>query len=298
MSRNTLASLICMTLSLSVAQNAWAQDPEAGSGTSAGSAAGSEGSASGSVSLGGSSDTGASASANADSNGSGSGSDTGSGSGSTSTSTSNGDAVAASTVTGPTDHAAVVGKWGIGYLGFRTMALGGVGAVDAPVIGVRYWMAPDMGLDVGLGISLATGSTSIDPGGMDTDNPEPFVAILHGGLPLALAHSRHFTFEITPELNFGYAANTIEVGMEDQKQRGLHVDLGARAGAEIQFGFLDMPELALQAGVGVGLAIDNTSTEQGDAKTSTSRTSFTTSSGENPWQIFSTNLAAIYYFGG
>lgn len=295
MSRNTLASLICMTLSLSVAQNAWAQDPEAGSGTSAGSAAGSEGSASGSLSLGGSSDTGASASANADSNGSNSGSGSGTGS---STSTSNGDAVAASTVTGPTDHAAVVGKWGIGYLGFRTMALGGAGAVDAPVIGVRYWMDADMGLDVGLGISLATGSTSVDPGGMDTDNPEPFVAIVHGGLPLALAHSRHFTFEITPELNLGYAANTIEGPMDDTKQRGLHVDLGARAGAEIQFGFLDMPELALQAGVGVGLAIDNTSTEQGDAKTSTSRTSFTTSSGENPWQIFSTNLAAIYYFGG
>jgi hypothetical protein len=304
MSRNTLASLICMSLSLSVANTAWAQDPEAaGSEGGAGAGAGSEGTASGSLSLGGSTDSGGSASATSDSSGSGSGSDN---SGS-STTTTNTDAVAASTVTGPTDHAAVVGKWGVGYLGYRTMSYatgagagGGIASVDAPVIGVRYWMDPSMGLDLGLGLSIATGSTTVEAGGMstDTDAPEPFVVIVHGGIPLALANSRHFTFQIVPELNIGYAANTVDQGGEDLKQRGFHVDLGARAGAEIQFGFLDMPELSLQAGIGVALAIDNVSAELGDASFSQSRTSFGTSSGENPWQIFSTNLAAIYYFGG
>jgi hypothetical protein len=214
--------------------------------------------------------------------------------------------VAASTITGPTDHAAVAGKWGVGYLGFRSMlfgtdpAGGGITTLSAPVIGIRYWMDEATGLDLGLGLSLGTASNTVEVNGDSTDNdqPQPLVVIVHGGIPLALASSRHFTFEVTPELNLGYATNTPDVGMEEVKQRGFHVDLGARAGAEIQFGFLDMPELALQAGVGVALAIDNMSAEGDDTSYSESHTSFTTSSGENPWQIFSANLAAIYYFGG
>jgi hypothetical protein len=177
---------------------------------------------------------------------------------------------------------------------------GGVTALNAPVIGVRYWMDASTGLDLGLGLALGTASNTVEMGNnkTDTDQPQPIVVIVHGGIPLALASSRHFTFEVTPELNLGYATNTPDVGMAEVKQRGFHVDIGARAGAEIQFGFLDMPELALQAGVGVALAIDNMSAEADNASYSESRTSFVTSSGENPWQIFSANLAAIYYFGG
>ncbi|HEX2730401.1 MAG TPA: hypothetical protein VHM70_02305 [Polyangiaceae bacterium] len=296
MSRRLLASVICVSVTTTLVSNAFAQDPEAAAGS--GDSASASGGASASASLGGSSDSSASGSTS-----SGSSSDS-----SASASAPSG-TVPVSSITGPNDHAAVAGKWGIGYLGFRSMLMGaaavggGTQTVDAPVVGVRYWMGPDMGLDLGLGLSFATGSTTTEANGnsTDTDNPEPFVAIVHGGIPLALASSRHLTFEITPELNIGYATNTTTPAMGnagDIKSNGFHVDLGARAGAEIQFGFIDMPELALQAGIGVGLAIDHTKVSQGDNSASRSRTAFVTSSGENPWQIFSANLAALYYFGG
>ena len=133
---------------------------------------------------------------------------------------------------------------------------------------------------------------------METDSPAPAALILHGGLPLALADSDHFTFQVVPELNFGFASNTIDgAGADgDQVYRGLHLDLGARAGAEIQFGFIDIPQLSLQAGVGLALAYDSTSYEDDDTTDEWSQTSLGTGVGDNPWNIFTANIAALYYF--
>jgi hypothetical protein len=206
---------------------------------------------------------------------------------------------------GVTDHGHVVGNFAIGFLGFRSIGIpavpNGPTSVDAPVIGGRYWLTSGMGVDAGLGFAFGSGSNTVDAGGTstDTDDPQPAALILHGGLPLALADSHYFVFEVVPELNMGFAGNTVQQAGNDVVLRGFHLDLGARAGAEIHFGFIDLPQLSLQAGVGVALSYDRTSIEDTgpDTTVSNSRTQFGTNVGNNPWDIFSASVAALYYFG-
>ncbi|MEN9580861.1 MAG: hypothetical protein RJA70_3870 [Pseudomonadota bacterium] len=204
---------------------------------------------------------------------------------------------------GETDHSQVVGTFGIGFLGFRGMSLGAVMpvAVEAPVIGARYWLDEGMGLDFGLGLSIGSGSTETVAAGVTTegDAPVPTTFILHGGVPFALASSEHFVFQVVPEINLGMSSMTVKdpAGLApDTDVSGTHFSIGARAGAEIHFGFIDIPELALQAGVGLTLAMESGSNEAGPAKTSVSRTVLSTGHGDDPWDIFAANIAAMYYF--
>ncbi len=197
------------------------------------------------------------------------------------------------------DHLSVIRHFGIGYLGRRSIAIdadpatGAVTTVDAPVIGARYWLDPLVGIDAGLGLLLSTGSSRI--GNSTTDLQGYTVFILHGGVPLALAGSKHFSFQVTPELNLGVASS--QRGGTGPDLTGFHLDVGARAGAEIQFGFIGIPELSLQAGVGVALAYDhvNISPAVGDSA-SVNHTALGTSVGNEPWNVFTGNVAALYYF--
>jgi hypothetical protein len=72
------------------------------------------------------------------------------------------------------------------------------------------------------------------------------------------------------------------------------LDLGARAGSEIHFGFMGIPQLSLQGSVGVRLNMNSTSGDPGD--NSTSHFDLATTVGDNPWNIFTSNVAALYYF--
>lgn len=206
---------------------------------------------------------------------------------------------AADPIADATDHAAMVGHFGVGYMGRRTITIDIMGAgaaattVDAPVIGARYWLNPLLGIDAGIGLLLSSASSST--GATNTDLQGYTVFLLHGGVPLALAGSRHFTFEVVPELNLGIASSQRDGN--GAKLSGIHFDLGARAGAEIQFGFIGIPELSLQAGVGLALSYDRVkvSPAMADA-TSNSRTTLGTGVGNNPWDIFTGNIAALYYF--
>lgn len=72
-------------------------------------------------------------------------------------------------VTAATDHESVVRRFGIGYMGRRTITINpnGPATVDAPIIGVRYWLDPRIGIDAGVGFlfsggSVKTGDTSTD----------------------------------------------------------------------------------------------------------------------------------------
>ena len=207
---------------------------------------------------------------------------------------------------GGRDHDLVVGHFGVGYMGTRQIlmadAAGGFAPVQAPVIGMRYWLDPMIGIDAGLGLLLQTGSSKADPGGVSTDRQGFTVFILHGGVPLALAGSKHFSFQIVPELNLGIASSTLAgagPGGADIDLSGFHLDVGARAGTEIQFGFIGIPELSLQAGVGLALSYDRvkaTAKTNPEQSIATSQTTLGTSVGDNPWNIFTGNVAALYYF--
>jgi len=209
---------------------------------------------------------------------------------------------------GATDHDAYAGHFGIGYMGRRSLNVGFNGAagapieVAAPVIGMRYWLSSQLGIDAGLGFLFSGGSTKTDPGGVSTDNPGFTVVMLHGGVPLALSNGKHFSFQVIPEMNLGFGSSTTHniAPMTDLDQSGFHLDLGARAGGELQFGFIGVPELSLQAGVGLAFAVESfkntTKAPAGETSTSVSRTSLGTSVGNNPWDIFTGNIAALYYF--
>ena len=203
---------------------------------------------------------------------------------------------------GESDHDQVIGRFGVGYMGAHLVPLADNPDQLAPVIGLRYWLDQGMGLDVGLGVLNKGGSTKNDPGNT-VEDAAIIAGIVHAGVPLALAGGKHFSFQIVPEANVGFASQTQKdppPGSGEDKRTGFMLQVGARAGGELQFGFIGVPQLALQAGV--GLYYTNTSTKseytaQGASQT-TERTDFeigTTLAGQ-PWDIFTSSIAALYYF--
>ena len=216
-------------------------------------------------------------------------------------------ATPATAATGASDHEQMVGRLAVGYLG-RAAVGAGAGADgsyaivgSAPVVGVRYWVNSMIGIDAGIGFALLGGSFETTDPDSDGDLDSFTGFIFHGGVPLALASADHSTFEIIPEANVGIGS--AEEGPDgDITHNGFHFDIGARAGAEIHFGFIKIPQLSLQASVGALFAIDSASTDIDDADPATpasvsgSRTAFQTTVESNPWNIFTTNVAALYYF--
>lgn len=198
-----------------------------------------------------------------------------------------------------TNHSQFVGDFAIGLMGTGQVSfVDGAGApnvLSVPIVGARYWMESDMGIDVGLGLSMAGSST--ENGDTTTDIPEPTVIVLHGGVPLVMADSKYWVLEVIPEMNLGYAANTID-GDPDTVLRGFHLDMGARAGAELHFGFIDIPQLSLQAGVGLALSYDSFTQSVGDLDSGRSRWTFGTVRGPDPWDFLTSSITALYYFGG
>jgi hypothetical protein len=209
---------------------------------------------------------------------------------------------------GDSDHDAMIGHLALGYLGRRNMLIGNdpTGAdpaasmaIDAPVIGMRYWVDQLLGLDLGLGFSTTSGS--VDLNNNSTDKAHFLAVIVHGGVPLSLLSSKHYSFQIVPELNVGIASGGANPANGDNVSfSGFHLDLGARAGAEIHFGFMGIPQLSLQGSIGLGVAIDNTKSTDNlngiENSASNSDTTIKTSVFDNPWNIFTTNVAALYYF--
>lgn len=221
---------------------------------------------------------------------------------------------------GVTDHEKVVGHLGVGYLGLTQLPIGSAGTggpgggfagratLDAPVIGVRYWLSEKMGVDAGLGFTMFSSSTDAVNGATTTtvEGPAAFGVALHGGIPLAFAYAKHYKFLLIPEVNFGITRRgekqTGTPAPPDINRSGLRVDAGARVGAEIQFGFIGIPELALQATVGMNFRYQNWKSQQdagqGNAETSVSQsqTSIGTTVQSDPWALFVNNISALYYF--
>jgi len=213
---------------------------------------------------------------------------------------------------GGTDHEKFVGHLAIGYMGISQIPIAQAGAVaggisagnvTTPFIGARYWISPLLGLDVGLGLGISSSSTTSSAAGVSTTTDQPSLAGfgLKAGLPLALAYSKHFTFEAIPEIAFGYAGSTVKsavVGGPDTNLSGLRFDIGARAGAEVHFGFIGVPQLALQATIGLAFRYQSIKVSLSDNTVSASQSgiSFGTTVQDAPWAIFTNNISALYYF--
>ena len=201
------------------------------------------------------------------------------------------------------DHASVVGHWGVGYQGISSLPIAGPccdasggpqpETVNAPVIGFRHWFRRTLGVDAGLGVGVHTA-----PG-----QPSAYGFALHGGLPIVLGQGRHTAFEVTPEATVGFATGSNPMAAPPSGSAtvdGFLFRAGARAGAEVHFGFIGMPELALQASVGLYWVTQAYNVDQkgagGSVRFGSHTTVITTSVNGNPWDIFSQSIAALYYF--
>jgi hypothetical protein len=247
-----------------------------------------------------------------------------------------------------TDHSRVVGHLAVGFMGVNgvPIGLGGVGPsapgqpcgqtingtantpcrpvltggeeISAPTIGVRYWINDKIGVDAGLGIGIYSGSAESYPysnnqNGVDIkweqDRPTVRAFVIHGGVPLALAEGQHYTFEVIPEANVGFASGTVKQQPqppippapatpthEDVKLGGFRLDVGARAGAEIHMGFIGVPELSLVGSVGLYFSTQTVRVSAGGKDAKESRTAISTTVQEAPWGLFTKSIAALYYF--
>ncbi len=159
-----------------------------------------------------------------------------------------------------TDHAAVLDAIGIQYLGTQQVGFvtpqgsefGGLGAAAA---GLRFWLSEGAGLDAGLIFGYAKPEQY--RGGDFVGNFSAYAFGLHFGVPLALQAYRHLTFLVVPEARVLFGGVSFlgqpEDRSEDWTSSSLLFSLGARVGTEIQFGFWDMPQLAIQMSVGLAL---------------------------------------------
>jgi hypothetical protein len=199
-------------------------------------------------------------------------------------------------------------------IGTGAPAAVGRGNVPMPIVGARYWLQERMGIDVGLGFNFFSSSRSTLANGQpetSTDGPAVVAFAVHGGVPLAFAYGKHYKFLLVPELNFGYATQTeapqnVAPGAPtppDIHRYGFRFDVGARIGTEIQFGFIGIPELALQASVGLnfrrqvwGASQDAGGPVTNPAESSDGQNNLGTTVQSDPWALFVNNIAAIYYF--
>ncbi|QQR90011.1 MAG: hypothetical protein IPJ88_17950 [Myxococcales bacterium] len=217
------------------------------------------------------------------------------------------------------DHLSVVGRVGLGYFGFQRIpfarfegtaqgvALDPADDLIAPTLGFRYWVNPSLGVEAGMALQFSSGQkeVAIDRTISDTNDPSTWGVGLHAGLPLALSYSRHYKFLVIPEVNFAVAGGSVNDKNLNPSMSGMLFEMGARAGAEVHFGFIGIPELSLQGTIGLHMryasaSIETTTDNPGDddivTKVSSHNLGLTTSIQDEPWDIFTGNISAIYYF--
>jgi hypothetical protein len=214
--------------------------------------------------------------------------------------------VAAPQPTPESDHDALVHHLAVGYFGTSLLPIAvppssmGLpptgGTVTAPAVGIRYWFSRRLGLDAALGIGFSEGSASVNSA--TGSAPTSFGLDVHAGLPIALVSSSHYVFEVVPEALIGFTTGSIPGGggVPDQTVGGFLLNVGARFGAEIHFGFIGIPQLALQGSVGIYYSHQSFSWSQPGSTASVQSNSLATSVQASPWAIFTDNLSALYYF--
>jgi len=199
---------------------------------------------------------------------------------------------------GPSDLDVETRRWAIGYAGLSQVPVGAPTAVDitVPAIGVRYWTGPTVGLDFAVGVGWSGGS--IEAAGMSIDKDSITGFLFQFGLPLALSTHRHVSFQVIPYMAVAHGQTTTGAGTGATPMdfSGTRVDVGARAGFELFFGFIGIPELALSATIGMQIEYRRYTVDSSGFSQSDTTTSFSTTVQNNPWDIFAGNVAARYYF--
>jgi hypothetical protein len=180
-------------------------------------------------------------------------------------------------------------------------------ALTVYTVGLRRWTKDPLsafknwGVDFGVGFVWDRSSvTQPQTGTLTTsDGPAANGFGLHAGLPLAITHHQHATFELVPQADLIWASEKIPpdtVGGDATEYHGWSLRLGVRAGFEIYFGFIGIPELAIEAGLGAQITYGSTSSTVGPIERSARVWGFNTVRGNEPWSIFTGSVAAMYHF--
>jgi hypothetical protein len=205
---------------------------------------------------------------------------------------------------GASAHEAVVGHLGVGWLGTSDVPVGPMNdantlPIPTPVVGVRYWLNSTLGIDAGLGFFTTSRATRIDTGtAVTTEGPSRTSFIIHAGVPIALADVGNFSFNVTPEINLGIGTGGQKgvMGGPSTDFSGFLLEGGVRAGAEVFFGFVGIPQLSLEGSVGAFFQSATGKASQDGNSTRFSTFVLSTSSVSQPWDIFRKDIAARYYF--
>ncbi len=218
---------------------------------------------------------------------------------------------------GEKDHDHWVGHIGASWFGVSTVPIATGGptgtkdnpgvapgaapaTVSVPAVGIRYWLSSMIGIDAGIGFSASTGSIRATT--FATDKQSVFAMLIHAGLPVCPVAGKHIALTITPEINFGFATSSVEpTGPQatpppSASLFGQRFDIGARIGGEIYFGFIGIPELALEGSFGAYMTHQRTSISVDTATYVDTSVLATTANFKDPWQLFASSIAARYYF--
>lgn len=223
--------------------------------------------------------------------------------------------------TGPTDHSVVTGRLALRYFGgvsmpsLSAMGMPGGSGNTLQTVGARYWLSGMLALEGGIALGVSSGSNeqTIQSGGntrsTTSDDPNFFGVGLHLGVPIALAESKHLTISATPYFSLHYGRSAITTGMgdgtTDNTLSALRITVGANAQAELQFGFLGIPQLGLIAQFGLGMSYTSGVYEavvrrnSDTTRISSSDFALGTTLGPNYSlsDIITGSVSAVYYFG-
>ncbi len=140
--------------------------------------------------------------------------------------------------------------------------------LSVPLVGARWWtpwaVGPikRVGLEAAFGVASTSGSRSTANlmGQLVSDTDTHLGFAVHLSVPLALASTEHTVIFFAPE--FRYTADTITPSgtvplnpgaRAGQTAASLATDLSLRAGLELFFGFIQLPNLSIEASIRVGI---------------------------------------------
>lgn len=222
------------------------------------------------------------------------------------------------------------GRFGLGFLGTHLVPVGygsptGTGdmpgisplgggtslqqTISVPTVGGLYWTQAAFGPVKAVGILIGVGMMSTGSGiqieqpgqnQLSVSQPAVFGMTVHLGLPLAVSSGEHILISLAPEATFGFTTGIVRPSMgvtaPPAALSGSTIRFGARAAAEIFMGFIGLPEVSIEAGFRFGIAVDNSSIAVGAAKYTVNSTVLVTSLEGTPWNVFTSSIAARYYF--
>jgi len=196
----------------------------------------------------------------------------------------------------------------------QTFTAQGTSNLRLHTVGARYWLNGGLALEGGLSIGFSAGSrsgTTTSGGGSfsgSEDNPNGFGIGFVFGVPIMLSESKHLSIHLDPTLSLSYASSSIDrSNTVTDSSSSVFFGVGANMTAEIQFGFIGIPQLAIQARMGLMLnyryasttRVDRTSASSATDTASASAFGIATTVGPNYSlsDIIGGSISAVYYFG-